>query len=151
MRPTATPSASASQSSSLHSPDRRDAAVLQQALLYRVIELGSGCAKMWNFKNVLGSVLAARALLETIAVTLDFEAKLQEHYKANDFGAWDELITSHTFATREPELIAELPELAAKNVLTYIDRVSTTANIPVPTANPKRLTGRRESADTRSR
>jgi hypothetical protein len=107
------------------------AAVLQQALLFRVIELGNACSEMWNLKNVLGSVLAARALLETIAVTLDFEVELQKHYKANDFEALDKLITSHTFATREPHLIAEIPEVAAKNVLTYIDRLSARAKLPL--------------------
>jgi hypothetical protein len=54
------------------------AAALQQALLYRIVELGSGCAKMWNLGNVLCSVLAARALLETIALTLHFGTKLHE-------------------------------------------------------------------------
>jgi len=101
------------------------AAVLQQALLYRTVELGSGCAKMWNFGNVLCSVLAARALLETIALAVDFEAKLQKYLDANDFEAMDNLITSHTFATRDEELLAEHPELDAKNVLTYIDRLET--------------------------
>jgi hypothetical protein len=99
------------------------AAVLQQALLYRTIELGGGCAKMWNYGNVLCSVLAARALLETIAVTLDFEVKLQEHCKTRNFQTLDQLITSHTFATRDAGFLAEAPELAAKNVLTYIDRL----------------------------
>jgi len=99
-------------------------AVLQQALLYRIIELGGGCATMWNMGNVLCSVLAARALLETIALTADFEAKLQKHYKANDFEALDNLVTSLTFATRDPDALSETPELAAKNVLTYIDRLS---------------------------
>jgi len=99
------------------------AAVLQQALLYRTIELGGGCAKMWNYGNVLCSVLAARALLETIAVTLDFEMKLHEHYKTRNCQALDQLITSHTFATRDAGFLAEAPELAAKNVLTYIDRL----------------------------
>lgn len=101
------------------------AAVLQQALLYRTIELGSGCTKMWNFGNVLCSVLGARALLETIAVIVYFEAKLQEHFKATDFEAMDHLITSHTFATRDDELFAEHPELEATNVLTYIKRLDT--------------------------
>lgn len=73
------------------------AAVLQQAYLYRVIELARASAKMWNLANVLCSVLAARALLETIAVVLDVETRLQTHAAANDFKTMDELITSHTF------------------------------------------------------
>jgi hypothetical protein len=102
------------------------AAVLQQALTYRTIELAAGCAKMWNLGNVLCSILAARALLETISVTLDFEAKLQDHCKAKNFEEMDNLITTHTFATRDESLLAENPELEAKNVLTYIDRLEKT-------------------------
>ena len=68
------------------------AAVLQQALIYRTVELAGSCAKMWNFGNVLCSVLAARALLETIAVTLDFETRLQDYYNASNFEEMDKLI-----------------------------------------------------------
>ncbi len=42
-------------------------AVLQQALLYRVTMLASGCAEAWNSRNVVCSILAARSLLETVA------------------------------------------------------------------------------------
>jgi len=99
------------------------AAVLQQVLLYRCVGLGSGCAKMWNFGNVLCSVLAARALLETIALTLDFEANLQMYVAEKDFGKTDELITLHTFSTRSESMLTELPELKAENVLNYVDRL----------------------------
>lgn len=98
-------------------------AVLQQALLYRIVELANGCAKMWNEGNVLCSALAGRALLETVAVMLDFEAKLEKHFKANDFGAMDELVNFHTFATRNEEWLKEDQAYEAKNVLTYIDRL----------------------------
>jgi hypothetical protein len=99
------------------------AAVLQQVLLYRCVGLGSGCAKMWNFGNVLCSVLAARALLETIALTLDFEANLQMNVAKKDFGKIDELVTLHTFSTRSERMLDDLPELKAENVLNYIDRL----------------------------
>jgi hypothetical protein len=101
-------------------------AVLQQVLLYRCVALGSGCAKMWNFGNVLCSVLAARALLETIALTLGFEANLHKRIAERDFGKIDELVTQHTFSTRSKSMLADLPELEAKNVLNYIDRLEKT-------------------------
>lgn len=53
-------------------------AVLQQALLYRIVELADNCTKMWNVGNALCSMLAARALFETVALTLDLEAKVSE-------------------------------------------------------------------------
>jgi hypothetical protein len=102
------------------------AAVLQQVLLYRCVGLGSGCAKMWNFGNVLCSVLAARALLETISLTLDFEANLQKYVANSDFGKIDTLIKLHTFSTRSESMLADLPELKAENVLNYVDRLEKT-------------------------
>jgi hypothetical protein len=99
------------------------AAVLQQVLLHRCVALGSGCGKMWNYGNVLSSILAARALLETIALTLDFEAKLQVHVASKDFAKINELTQFHTFATRSEKMLTEMPDLKAKNVLDYIDRL----------------------------
>jgi hypothetical protein len=64
------------------------AAILQQVLLYRCVGVASGCAQMWNFGNALCSVLAARALLETIALALDFEKNLQDHVSTRDFEKW---------------------------------------------------------------
>lgn len=65
--------------------------------------------------------MAARALFETIALIVNFEAKLQKQRKANDFGAIDRLVGEITFASRDKEFIASNPEFAAKSVLTYID------------------------------
>src|SRR5579862_5058079 len=59
-------------------------AVLQQAFLYRTIALAKGCADAWNAGNVLCSVLAARALLETIAVVEDFERQLSKLVEASN-------------------------------------------------------------------
>lgn len=81
---------------------------------------------MWNFGNVLCSVLAARALLETIALALDFEKNLQNHVSTKDFEKIDELITLHTFSTRSGNMLAEKPELKAENVLNHIDRLEKT-------------------------
>jgi hypothetical protein len=103
-----------------------EAAILQQVLLYRCVGLASGCAQMSNFGNVLCSVLSARALLETIALALDFEKNLQTHVSAKDFVKIDELITLHTFSTRSENMLAEKPELKAENVLNHIDRLEKT-------------------------
>jgi hypothetical protein len=95
-------------------------AVLQQALLYRIVELAEGCTKAWNAGNVLCSGLAARALFETVGLTLDFEAELEGHYKADDFEAMNRLANSQTFASREKEYLKENPDFKAKRVGTYI-------------------------------
>jgi hypothetical protein len=50
----------------------------QQPVLYRVVMLGSACALCWNAGNVLCAHLAARALIETVALLLEFERELQE-------------------------------------------------------------------------
>jgi hypothetical protein len=99
------------------------AAVLRQVLLHRMVELGGGCADMWNTGNVLCSVLAARALLETVAVFAEFQNKTIKHFKESDFKALDELLDNLTFSTRDPNAVKIMPELEAKNVLTYIDRL----------------------------
>lgn len=107
-----------------------EVAVLQQALLYRIVELTDGCTKMWNEGNVLCSILAARALMETIGLTLDIEEKVQKHFDANDFKAMDELLWHHTFASREDKFIEEHSEAEAKNALTYVDRMEKILDYP---------------------
>jgi hypothetical protein len=100
-------------------------AVLQQALLYRVVELAIGCTKMWNAGNVLCSMLAARALLETIALALVLERRLQKQYEERDFQAMEELVNRHSFSSRDKEFIEEHRDLKlnAVSALTYIEKL----------------------------
>ena len=44
----------------------------RQSMLYRVVALASGSAASWNAFNPLCSILAARALIETIAALFSF-------------------------------------------------------------------------------
>jgi hypothetical protein len=53
-------------------------ATYQQPMLYRVVMLASGCAANWNAPNLLCAYLAARALIETVAVFWAFEVELQQ-------------------------------------------------------------------------
>jgi hypothetical protein len=103
---------------------------LQQVLLYRIVELATGCTRMWNAGNVLCSVLTARALMETIALILDFDTKLQKQYEANNFKAMEKLVTRHTLSSREEDIIAKYPDLKADNVLYYIDRLEKISKYP---------------------
>jgi hypothetical protein len=54
-------------------------ATYQQPVLYRIVMLASGCAMNWNARNLLCSYLAARALIETMALFLEFEHELERN------------------------------------------------------------------------
>lgn len=96
-------------------------AMLQQSLLYRVVMLATATAKNWNQGNVLGSVVAARALLETIALVHRVENELFEFAEKGDFEGLHKHVTNLTFATRDEELTARHHEIQAKNAVTYIE------------------------------
>ena len=98
-------------------------ATYQQAVLYRVVMVASGCALNWNANNTLCSFLAGRALLETVALLLDFEHQLEKFCNRLDFAGIDALVTNRTFATRDAEWINQSPETQAINVLTLIDKL----------------------------
>jgi hypothetical protein len=95
----------------------------QQAVLYRVVMLANGCALNWNANNTLCSILAARALMETVALLLDFEIQLQRLCNGSDFGGIDDLVNNRTFATRDAEWISQAPETKATNAVTFIDKL----------------------------
>jgi hypothetical protein len=95
----------------------------QQAVLYRVVMLARGCALNWNANNTLCSILAARALMETVALLLDFENQLGRLRNSSDFGGMDDLVNNWTFATRDAGWISQAPETEATNVLTFIDKL----------------------------
>jgi hypothetical protein len=98
-------------------------ATYQQPVLYRIVMLASGCAANWNQRNLLCAYLAARALVETIAVFWMLEVDLQNLIKKEDLGGIDALITNRTISTRDLELVEAHPTTKAINVLTIIDRI----------------------------
>jgi len=110
-------------------------ALLQQSLLYRVTMLACGCADTWNSGNVVCSILAARALLETIALCEYTTEKLLECAEARDVDAVDDLANKELFSTRNDEMVADGVGFKATNVLTFIDKLD------------RRLSGVRESYD----
>ncbi len=99
-------------------------ALLQQSILYRVLALANGCADMWNTKNVVCSILAARGLLETIAVSEYIRSVLKQYVQARDIDAINDMANKLLFATRDPNIISKKFGYEATNVLTYIDRLS---------------------------
>jgi len=98
-------------------------ALLQQSLLYRVTMLACGCADTWNSGNVVCSILAARALLETIALCEYTTEKLLECAEARDVDAVDDLANKELFSTRNDEMVADGVGFKATNVLTFIDKL----------------------------
>jgi hypothetical protein len=98
-------------------------ATYQQPVLYRVVMLASGCATNWNRRNLLCAYLAARALIETVAIFLAFEADLETLIEEKNLAEIDALIMNRTFSTRDPEFIEAYPDATAINILTYTDKL----------------------------
>lgn len=96
-------------------------AILQQSLLYRIVSLAAATARNWNVGNVLGAALAARALLETIALAHRVEGELSDFAAKGDWDGLHKHAVNLTFATRDEEMKARDPAIQAKNVVTYID------------------------------
>jgi hypothetical protein len=109
--------------------------ILGQVLLYRVTMLAIGCADAWKSGNVVCSVLAARALLETIAVCKFIKERLQSSSETKNVDEIEELANAQLFSTRNEEIVSEGFGFQARNILTYIDKLD------------KQVSGVRESYD----
>lgn len=97
-------------------------AAYQHVLLHRIVALVDGLAIAWNNRNALSAMLCVRALMETMAVMAEFEKRAVRFLDQQDLGALDSLAQNGIFATREPELTREAPEIAATSVLIFIDK-----------------------------
>jgi hypothetical protein len=93
----------------------------QHALLHRIVALMDGAAVAWNARSTLGAILSARAFMETVAVLSALETRVAGFLDKQDLGALDDLAQNGMFASRDPEMVSEIPEIKAKNVLTYVD------------------------------
>lgn len=98
----------------------------QQVILYRIVMLADGCAAAWNGSNPLASALCARAMMETGALVLDFEAQLQRFCDQADFTAIDKLVMNRTFSTRLPGWQTQATVVVAINALKFIDKFAKT-------------------------
>jgi methyl-accepting chemotaxis protein len=97
-------------------------AVLQQSLLHRITALASGCAGMWNEGNVVCSILAARALVETVTVSHYVGQELKRLKEEKNANAIDDLANEQLFSTRNEKIVSEGYGHLARSVLTYIDK-----------------------------
>jgi hypothetical protein len=98
-------------------------ATWQHALLHRIVALMDGIAVAWNSRCTLSSMLSIRALMETIAVMADMEAQIARLLADEDLRGLDAVAQRGTFASRDPVLLEEFPDIAATNVITLIDKV----------------------------
>jgi hypothetical protein len=84
-----------------------------------------GCASMWNSGNVTCSILAARALLETMATFDDFVHRIGRHVESKEIDRIHDLANRFLFATRDEALLdATGADKTAENLLDHIDRCS---------------------------
>ena len=97
-------------------------AILQQALLYRVTMLARGCADAWNDGNIVCSMLAGRALLETIVLCNFIREEAEDFVAASDIEAIEKLANEQLFSTKREEMIAGGFAHKAKSILTYVDK-----------------------------
>jgi methyl-accepting chemotaxis protein len=98
-------------------------AVLQQSLLYRITLLAKGCADAWNAENIVCSVLAARALLETVALAMHISERLEQLMEEKKVAALDDLANEILFSTRNDEVVEGGFGHRATNVLGFIDKL----------------------------
>ena len=100
------------------------AAVLHEAILYRIVALGQGAALAWNAGNWLTCFLTARALVETMVLTEDIHDQIEVALVAENLELLGQLLRRQTFASRDEEWLARSPADKATNILTLLDRFS---------------------------
>ena len=94
----------------------------EQAIMYRLVMLGDGCADGWNRGNTLSSILCSRAIVETVALLTDFEKQLEARINHYDLPGINALTTKSLFAMRLSDWHENDPAVQAVSVLTIIDK-----------------------------
>jgi hypothetical protein len=98
-----------------------------EAMLYRIVDLAESAALCWNADRVLGAMLNARAIVETVAVLYDYEQRIAQLLPAEDLAGVDAITMNRTFGSRDPDWIRDSPDLQAVNVITLIDKMNAKA------------------------
>ena len=100
-------------------------ATLQQSLQYRVCALACGTTEAWNANNITASVILARSLMETVALTEFLRnelLRLREPMNVAAVDAIDEVCRQQLFSTKDDKAIVGGFGHMARSVLTYIDK-----------------------------
>lgn len=94
-----------------------------EAVLYRIVALAEGTALSWNEAMPLPAFLCTRALVETVALLVDFEGRVSKLLNAEDLKGLDELTMNRIFSSRDEEWLKQSPEFKTVNVLTHIEKL----------------------------
>jgi aspartyl-tRNA(Asn)/glutamyl-tRNA(Gln) amidotransferase subunit B len=95
----------------------------QQGLLYRIVALIDGIGVAWNNRTTLSAYLSARALLETIAAMAEYESSISSFLANKDIDGLDAFAQKEIFSSRDSEVVNQAPEVKAKNVLNYVNKL----------------------------
>jgi hypothetical protein len=76
-------------------------AAYREVLLFRTVALTNSIAAAWNSRNTLAAFLSARALMETIAVLVEYEARVAVLLAKKDIAGLEALAEAGFFASRE--------------------------------------------------
>lgn len=94
-----------------------------EAVLYRIVALAEGTALSWNEAMPLPAFLCTRALVETVALLVDFQMRVSTLLDASDLKGLDELTMNRIFSSRDEEWLKQSPEFKTVNVLTHIEKL----------------------------
>ncbi|MGY4370563.1 hypothetical protein ACVW1A_006628 [Bradyrhizobium sp. LB1.3] len=94
-----------------------------EAVLYRIVALAEGTAHSWNAAMPLPAFLSIRALVETVALLVDFQIRVSQLLEARDLKGLDELTMNRIFSSRDEEWLKQFPEFKTVNVLTHIEKL----------------------------
>ena len=94
-----------------------------EAVLYRLVALAEGTALSWNAAIPLPAFLSTRAIVETIALLVDFEARVGKLLEAEDLQGLDELTMNRIFSSRDEGWLQGAPEFKSVNVMTHIEKL----------------------------
>jgi hypothetical protein len=94
-------------------------ACLHQALSYRLVDLGEATIFLWANKRWLMSVIAARSVLETIALVHHVVSEVEKAVEAKDLVKLDEIAMQQTFSQKTGD-----HGLPATHILKAIDQLA---------------------------
>lgn len=94
-----------------------------EAVLYRLVALAEGTAHSWNAEMPLPAFLSTRAIVETVALLVDFERRVATLLAAEDLNGLDELTMNRIFSSRDEEWLAKMPEFKTVNINTHVEKL----------------------------
>lgn len=98
----------------------------RKALLHRVLDLTKGVVVCWNERALLGSLVCARSLLETLAIFHSFLKRADKKAKAKEWQTLSRLVDAYAFSTSsgpdKKNKSPESPPRVGEAVIEFIKR-----------------------------